>query len=247
MAADLGWQRTKISKIENGRQMPTAADITAWTATCGQPEAEAELLDMLATVRAVHRQHQHQLRGGHAATQADLDRLTQQATRIRNFEVLLIPGLTQTPAYARHIATEISRVYGTDPAGVEGAVAARMRRQEALYDPAKQFEFVLTEAALRFRLVPPEVMRGQLDRLASLSGFSNVKLGVIPMGVETTLTPLHGFLMLDDVTYIETYAAEIVLRGEEAAVYERIMDALLNEAVTGDQARQLLTDATNKL
>jgi|HubBroStandDraft_1064217.scaffolds.fasta_scaffold17488_2 hypothetical protein len=44
-----------------------------------------------------------------------------------------------------------------------------MRRQEILYRPDKRFHFVLTEAALRYRLCAPDVMLGQLDRLISFS------------------------------------------------------------------------------
>ena len=52
--------------------------------------------DCSRDAQAVHRQWRHKLRGGHAALQAEFDTLVRGATRIRNFEVMLIPGLLQT-------------------------------------------------------------------------------------------------------------------------------------------------------
>ena len=50
-------------------------------------------------------------------------------------------------------------------------------------------------------------MLGQLDRLLSM-GLGNVTLGIIPMGAELTVAPVHGFLMLDDAAIVETYDEE---------------------------------------
>lgn len=245
MAASLGWQRTKISKLENGRQMPTPADITDWARVTGlADEATAGLLAMLEDAQAVHRQWRHRLRGGHAALQAEFDALVRGASRIRNFEIMLIPGLLQTPDYARALLQESGRLHGLEPSGVEETVTARMRRQEVLYDSGRSFEFVITEAALgSFRPCAPEVMAGQLDRLASVPGLANVTLGIIPAHTQLALAPIVGFLMADDVTIVETYTDSGTLTGEESARHGEIMDALLAEAVTGDEARRLIVQA----
>lgn len=244
MAADLGWPRSKVSKLETGRQMPKPDDIRKWAAECGQPGAVPDLLDLLATAQAVHRQHKNR---GHAALQEDVDKLVRRAKRIRGFEVALIPGLLQTPDYARCRADEIARLSGKPEDDVEDTVATWMRRQEVLYDSAREFEFILTEAALWFHLAPAAAMAAQVDRLLSLFGLRNITLAIIPFGTELPVTPLHGFLMADDVTYLETYASDITLRGEESAPYGPIADALMAEAVTGDEARQLLVSAAARL
>lgn len=244
MAEDLGWPRSKISKIENGRQMPSAEDIRAWVAECGHPEAADDLLEMLADVQAVHRRWRTRLRRGHAAVQEDLDRRTRDAKRVRSAQVLIMPGLIQTAGYARSILAQIAPAYGTQD--LEEAVAARMRRQEVLYDTDKTFEFVITEAALRMLVVPAQVMLGQLDRLLSM-GLSNVTLGIIPMGVELDMAPVHGFLMLDDAAIVETYDEESEAGEEESEAYGRIFDRLMAEAVTGSGARQLIAAAARDL
>jgi transcriptional regulator with XRE-family HTH domain len=246
LAAALGWPagRTKVSKIENGKQMPSAADIRAWAAACGQPEAAEELLDMLAGVQAVHIQWRRQLRRGHAAVQEDLDRRTREAKRFRNAETVIIPGLLQTAGYARGIMQETADVWGTTD--TDAAVMARMQRQEALYDTGKTFEFVITEAALRLLPCPPQVMLGQLDRLLSLD-LDNVTLGIIPMGVHLAMPPVNSFLLLDDALIVESYGSEDVGGEEESAVHQRIFDLLMAEAVTGEEARRLIATAAQDL
>ena len=243
LAAMLGWPRSKVPKLENGRQMPTEADIRAWAEACGQPEAVGELLDLLSDAQAVHRQWRHQLRSGQAALQAEFDAIVRGAKRVRNFEVLLIPGLLQTPDYARYRALEAVRLHGTRAEAVEETVAGRMRRQEVLYDTAKTFEFVITEAAFRLLLCPRPVMLGQLDRLLVASTLGNVTLGIIPAGTELPVAPMVGFLTVDDMTIVETFTSADTIPGQESAAYEQIFGELLAEAVTGDEARRLITAA----
>lgn len=247
LAQLLGWPRSKVPKIENGRQMPTDADIRAWADACGRPDEIPGLLDLLSDAQAVHRQWRHQLRSGHATLQAEFDALVRQAKRVRNFEVMLVPGLLQIPDYARYRALEAVRLHGAPEERVEETVAARMHRQEVLYDTSKTFQFILTEAALRYLLCPPRVMYAQLERLSTVSEFGNVTLGIIPPGAELSIAPMVGFLMADAITVVESFTSQDILRGDESAKYGEIADGLIAEAVTGDDARRLVMSAAADL
>jgi transcriptional regulator with XRE-family HTH domain len=241
LAATLGWDkagRTKVSKIENGRQVPTPAEVTGWANAAGHPEQADELLDLLAELVTVHTQWRRRLREGQAVVQQDIDRRTRAATRFRNVEIALIPGLLQTSGYARAIGMMVSAVYGTRD--LDAYVQARMQRQDVLYDPSKVFEFIIAEAALRSLPCPKQVMLGQLDRLLSL-GLENVTLGILPQGAELTVLPFSSFLLLDDDLTIETWAGKIEEHaGEQVAVSHRIFGMLMAEALTGDEARRLI-------
>jgi len=46
--------------------------------------------------------------------------------------------------------------------------------------------------------------------------------------------------MVDDATFVETFASEIQLHGEESAAYGRIADLLREAALTGEKARELI-------
>ncbi len=248
LAAALGWGqktgRTKVSKIENGKQAPSAGDIRAWAGACGHPEVATELLDLLADVQAVHRQWRGRLRHGQAAVQDDYDRRVRAAKRIRNSAPVVIPSFIQTAGYARAIMAQVADLWGTTD--IDAAVEARMRRQEVLYDQSKVFEFAITEAALRLLPCPPQVMRGQLDRLLSLD-LDNLTLGIIPMGIQLAVVPYSDFLLLDDRAIVESHGSEDEVGEEESAVYARIFERLMAEAVTGDDARRLITAAAAAL
>jgi transcriptional regulator with XRE-family HTH domain len=252
LAAAAGWPektgRTKVSKIENGRQEPSPGDIRAWAQAAGQPEQIPDLLDLLADAQTVHIRWRRRLHGGQAALQEDIDRRTQAAKRIRNAEIAMIPGLLQTRDYARALIAQASGTYGGDD--VDAAADARIRRQDALYDRDKTFEFAISEAALRMLPCPPQVMLGQLDRLDRLlsMGLDNVTIGIIPQGVELPRLPWSNFLMLDDKVSVETYGGKVEAHDEDlAARHERIFGELLAEAVTGDEARRLITSAAADL
>jgi hypothetical protein len=191
----------------------------------------------------IHQEWCNQLRAGHAALQSEFDALVRPASRIRSFEIMLIPGLLQTPDYARYRALEAVHLHGTDAEKVDETVVARMRRQEVLYDTAKTFEFIVCEAAFRYLLCPPQVMRAQLDRLLGVLGLGHITLGVIPPGRELAVAPMAGFLMADDVTVVESFTSMDTLRGEESEKYAAVADSLLADAITGDSARELIVAA----
>lgn len=244
LAARLSWARSKVSKIENGRQVPSPDDVRAWAAQCDHPEATDQLLELLADVQSIHTRWRNRLRdGGQASVQHDIDKLTRTATRVRSAEVAIIPGLLQTAGYARSIATQVAAINGNSD--VDAAVEARMDRQRILYDSTKHFEFVITEAALRMLVCPRTVMLGQLDRLMSMD-LENVTLGIIPMGQELRMTLYNGFLLLDDLLVTENYSYGD--KGlDQADTHGRIFELLMDESATGADARKLIASAASSL
>jgi Domain of unknown function (DUF5753)/Helix-turn-helix domain len=100
-----------------------------------------------------------------------------EATRLRNFEPLVIPGLLQTEAYARAMLS--TRLDSTSEE-VGQAVAARMERQRILErNQPPELSAILDEAALRRPVGGPEVMRGQLAHLTMRR--PTVAIQVIPL------------------------------------------------------------------
>jgi Domain of unknown function (DUF5753) len=112
-----------------------------------------------------------------------------------------------------------------------------------LYDTTKTFTFIITEAALRYLLCPRAAMLAQLDRLATVSDFGNVSLGIIPPGVRLPVAPMVGYLMADDITIVETFTSAITVSATEAPKYVQVTDELMAEAVAGEEARHLITAA----
>jgi len=248
LAEALSWPASKISKLENGRQTPTDDDIVAWTRwTDSEAEAEA-LLASLHTLELQHAEWQRQIKMGLRPHQQEIAELDAKTRLFRAFESTFIPGLLQTAEYARaRFAQSISVFKVKDD--VNAAVQARIKRQEILYRPDKRFHFVLTEAALRYRLCSPEVMLGQLDRLVSFSALTNVRLGIIGFETSYVVAPAHGFWLLDDDrVMVETFSAELNLaQPQEIALYRMIFDQLAGVASYGRAARGIITRVIDDL
>jgi Domain of unknown function (DUF5753) len=250
LAESLSWPRSKVSKLENAHQTPTDADIRAWTrATRSEDQTEA-LLASLHTLEVRHGEWQRVLRGGLRPVQNELIELDQKTRLFRVFETTVIPGLLQTPEYARARFAEGVRRLGLRN-DVDEAVRGRIQRQEILYRADKRFHFLLTEAALRFRLCPLPVMLGQLDRLISLSQLPTVRLGIIGFDAEYTNTtsPWHGFWLYDDQkVLVETLSASLDLRQpQEIELYAAAFDELAAVASYGRAARAIVNRVIDDL
>lgn len=250
LAAKLGWPTSKVSRLQNGRQTPTAVDLTAWARAVGRPDAEAELQGLRAGLElSRHRSWRRQLAGGgHRGRQEIAVRQTRATQMIRGLEVSVVPGLFQTPEYARFVFDANAEFQGVPPT-TEAAVEARMRRQEALYDPEKSFRFLISEAVLYYRSCPADVMAEQLDRLYNLVGRQRVEVGFLPFGAQLRRTAPHGFWIYDRrLVIVETISEELWLTtDEDIRLYERAWDWLAESAEYGTRARRLIGKARASL
>lgn len=248
LAESLSWQPSKVSKLENGKQTPSDDDIVAWTeATSSEPE-RADLLASLHTLEVQHAEWQRQLRTGLKPHQNEIAEINARTRLFRVFESTYIPGLLQTGEYARSRFAQSITVFKVRN-DIDEAVRARMQRQDVLYRPEKRFHFVLTEAALRYRLCPPEIMLGQLDRLVAMTSLPNVKLGIIGFETAYVVAPAHGFWLLDDERVMfETFSAELNLaQPQETSLYSTIFDSLAAVASYGRSARAVITRVMDDL
>lgn len=110
---------------------------------------------------------------------ADFIGLEADAARLNSFQTLLVPGLLQTPDYARAVITEAWETEG--PEQVERLVEVRTLRQELIArDEPIELKVILCEAVLQQRIGSAETMRAQLVRLADVARQTNVTLQVLP-------------------------------------------------------------------
>ncbi|MGH3550101.1 MAG: helix-turn-helix domain-containing protein [Pseudonocardiaceae bacterium] len=248
LAESLSWPASKVSKLENGRQTPTDQDILDWTrATNSQGDTEA-LLASLHTLEVQHAEWQRVLKAGLLSHQVELTETDLQTKLYRAFEPVVIPGLLQTPEYARARFSQVIMVHQI-PNDINQAIQKRMQRQEILYRPDRRFHFVLTEAVLRYRLCSSEIMLGQLDRLISLTSLRNVRLGIISNETQYVVDPRHGFWLYNsDLVRVETYSAELNLRQpQEIELYSSTFDKLAAVARYGGAARAIITRVIDDL
>jgi transcriptional regulator with XRE-family HTH domain len=242
LAESLSWVGSKVSKIENGKQTPTDQDIHAWASATNAVEQTESLLAALHNLELQHAEWQRLLKAGMKSHQVTLARQDEKTKLFRGFENTVVPGLVQTPEYARARFAQVVLVHNVSN-DINEAVKQRMQRQEMLYRPDKRFHLVITESVLRYRLVSPDIMLGQLDRLMAISSMRNVKLGVIDFKTQYVTDPRHGFWLLDnDLVRVETYTAELNLRQpQEIELYGRIFEQHAAVASYGAAARAIIS------
>jgi transcriptional regulator with XRE-family HTH domain len=248
LAALVGWDRTKVSKIEYGRQAPTPADITTWCTHCGATDQTADLIAATRAVAGAYVEWRRMQRSGLRRIQEAAVPLYERTRHFRVYEPSLIPGLFQTPGYASALMGAIVE-FREIPDDTEAAVATRMERQRVLYAGDHRFAVLLEEAALWTRIGGAEVMAGQLGHLLAIASLPSVSLGVLPARKDRRMWPLEGFWIFDnqEVRVELTSASVKITQPGEIGVYVQAFERLAALAVTGAPARALITAAIDSL
>ncbi|MFG1710142.1 helix-turn-helix domain-containing protein [Nonomuraea sp. M3C6] len=242
LAERLRWQPSKVSRLENARQTATEDDVVVWAqAVRASPDTTDELIRQAIALLERHDDWKQRHRSGLAAIQEDIRDLESRTKLFRVFEPGIIVGLLQTSEYARHVFRKVKRLYSAADQ-IDAAVRVRMQRQEILYDRTRTFRFVVTEAVLRTALAPPEVMRGQLDRLLAVSTLPNVEFGVIPFGTELPSNPINGFWIYNDaLVAVPTMTKDLLLRDpDDIAFYVRAFDGYAKVAEFEESGRDVI-------
>lgn len=245
LAERLRWQPSKVSRIENARQTATEDDVAVWgRAVQADPQTIDGLVRQAAGLLERQDSWRQRHRNGLAALQEDVRDLEARTRLFRAFEPGVVIGLLQTTEYARHIFGKVKRVYETTD-DVDDAIRVRMRRQEILYDPTRRFRFVMPEAVLRYRLAPPDVMRGQLDRLIAVTTLPNVEFGLLPFEAQLPSALMNSFWIYDDALVgVATRTKDLLLRDtEDVAFYARAFEEFSEVAAFRDDARALIVRA----
>lgn len=163
--------------------------------------------------------------------------LEEATSVIRTYEVQFVPGLLQTPEYARAV-TELGD-FSQDSRQVERRVELRMRRQAFLDQPgAPKLWAVVDEAALRRPLGGRRAMRAQIQHLIEAAERPNITLQVAPFsigGVAAAGGPVTILRFLEpdlpDIVYLEQLTSALYIdKREEVENYMAVMDRLCAKA-----------------
>jgi transcriptional regulator with XRE-family HTH domain len=218
VGTQLGFSATKVSRAETGERRVTRDDLIAFLAVYGaHPDLRAAMLklhDDLDKPSLIDR--------GELKVHPDLEKwidFEQDATRIRNYQPLLVPGLLQTQRYAQAVFEAGGQRLTAGE--VKDRVAARIARQSLLgrqYGP--RLDVVLHEAALHQQVGGPEVMWEQLGHLVEAAGRESISLRVIP-GKAGAHTGMDGPFVITDyadmpsLVHIENRIASLYLEAKE--------------------------------
>lgn len=185
----------------------------------------------------------------YAAWFRDWVEIEREATTLRWFEPLLIPGLLQTEEYARAIL-QAAHPASTDDE-VDRLVSARMDRQAILTrDDPPLLWVIIDEGVLTRPVGGPQVMREQIDRLILAARRPKVMLQVVPLssGAHPGLAGQFAIASFDsspDVAYLDNaLAGQVIERAHDISRVVLLYDILKAEAlsprVSVDLARKVI-------
>lgn len=230
---------SKLSKIENARLAPNAADVERILTAVGvSDEVKAEYTEAARASATEATAWRLLKRMGVHKGQQDAKALESQMSMLRLFQPALVPGLLQTPEYMRAV---LRRHRLTEDA-VARTISGRIDRQAVLFDTTKSLRFVITEPVLRWRIVTPQMMAAQLDRIISMSRLSHVNVLVVPLRIRQHDIANHAFVIRDDrMVTVETVHAEIVVTDpRDVELYVEKFEGFGQAAVSGDDMRGLV-------
>ncbi|MGO4614271.1 helix-turn-helix domain-containing protein [Nocardia sp. 2YAB30] len=160
--------------------------------------------------------------------------LEQAASKIRTYEGHLVPGLLQTPEYARAVVA-----LGNEDADMDRRVAVRQRRQEILFRSDPPIVWAVIDEAVLHRPVGGEtVHREQMRHLSKVAKLPNVTIQVLPYSAGAHAAAGSSFSILrfaepelPDIVYLEQLTSALYLdRRQDLALYLSVMDRLSVQA-----------------
>ncbi|KNE80175.1 MULTISPECIES: helix-turn-helix domain-containing protein [Streptomyces] len=244
---------TKISRLESGQVSARPGDVRLLLELYGVRDRDTYLrLEQLA--------RNSNKRGWWldypwAAKQeyTDVITLESDATYIRTWQPLFIPGLLQTPAYVRALLDASLTVHSPD--AVEEMVAIREARKRVIEEDGARFAAVIYEPALTAPMPSREAHREQLSHILSVAQRQNVSVQVLPMTEWRAAHMTSHFVMYsfgpepapEAVAFDSTTSTVILEDLEEMTQHAQIFEALRSAALTPKESMSFLRKSMEEI
>ncbi|MFI1166478.1 helix-turn-helix domain-containing protein [Streptomyces sp. NPDC020801] len=228
----LGWDWSLFGKMEKGETLGGPEVIQALDHYYGTPGLLLALWELARADNTLFREQYRRYMT-----------LEAEATSLWHFAVSFLPGLLQTPGYAR----ELLAAGGLKGEELNQQVEARMGRRELLEgEYAPPFRTILSEAALLTPLRDAEEWRAQLEHLLAIADRENVTVHVLPNSAG--LHALMGFdvwyLLLPDgrmVAYTENgYRGELIEETAPVVRLQKAYDSVRDLALSPAESRKYI-------
>lgn len=248
VANELGWDTSKLYRIENGRFVRLTTEAVA--ALCRLYGASDALREELVEIAKAARKQkpwwfQHEDVAGNAFYS-----LENEATKIQQYAMGVVPGLLQHPDY---IEALMSRGIVADPEERQKRVAARIQRGTSILDrdnPPRIWA-VIDESALRCLVGGPAVMRTQFQHLTELDKRPNIDIQVLLLSKGMAQSCGYTLLHLgetDRVGYLDVPPSGHFFEGsDELANHEHGFEHMQAAALPLDDTQDFIRDLSDNL
>jgi|SRR4051794_38022198 len=212
VSREFEWHAAKVTRIETAKVAVTPRDVKDLLSLYGVDDQEYR--EALMTLARQSRERTWWTDYRDIMRPGNFIGLEAEATTLRAWEPIVLPGLLQTEAYIRALMT--TGRSADSPQSIDRRVALRLTRQGRLRaaNPLR-LDAIVDESVLRRVIGGAEVMRDQLQHLIDMAQLPNVTIQVVPFDVGE-----HPFLggpaaLLEfretthlDVVYVEGLAGD---------------------------------------
>ncbi|TMR99778.1 helix-turn-helix domain-containing protein [Nonomuraea basaltis] len=252
VTAQTGVNVATLYRIETGRTKPQLRTLQALLTAYGVTGADRDALVLL--------QKDAGKRGWLHTSDSDLTEqytayinFEAEAREILNFETIFVPGLLQTPDYAREVISGVLPTATEEQ--VQRRVDARLNRQLLLTVPdSPHLWAVIDEAALHRRVGGPSVMRDQLRHLATQARNPQITIQVVPFKAGAHPGMPGSFIILrfgaigPDIVYIDSMGGDLFLEEEAELIrHNMVFEHLRAVALSPSDTAALLTSLSEDL
>ncbi|OIJ97905.1 transcriptional regulator [Streptomyces sp. MUSC 14] len=238
--------QARVSRLETGHVTARVIEVRLLLEAYGvtDPEVRSKLEELAkhSKNRGWWLEHAAHLRPDYV----DHIALEDDATYIREWQQVLVPGLLQTPAYTEAV---IQTSPTCMPSGrVAELVKVREARQAKIEEGGATYSAIIWEAVITHPLVSVEVHRQQLSAILEVGRRKNVTVQVLPfsVGALATVTSAFSTFSFDSEPAVQAVALEnlrgtSVLEGpEDLAAYANMYDLLRSSALAPDASAKLI-------
>ncbi len=255
-AAHLETSAATLSRIETGARIPRARDVRDLVSLYGVKDEKlvARIVGLVAEAREPGWWEAYSEIGEEYATLIGLEG---SATRVQQYEGLVVPGLLQIQEYGRiYMRQALAPGWRTEVSDreIERRGEIRTKRQQTILEPpGVPYEVIVDEAVLRRQVGGASVMREQLQRIMEIMRIPHVEVRMLPFALGAHPGQSGGFTILtmpqadvSDVVYVDSLAGQLFLESpEDLDRHRRVWSDLHERALGEDQTLEALLRMTS--
>lgn len=246
----VGSSGSRIQRIESGEIKVRPGDVMELLDAYGVTIDSEPGRSLLTMARQLREAGWWQRLNSLSTKYATMIAYEEEATEIRNFEPILVPGLLQTREYSKAV---ISVGQETASEVIDQRVAARLQRQEILTRKLNRprLHAIVSEAALSVEVGSIAVMREQLDHLVSVAARTNITVQVLRFAAGAHMANHGGFLILGldedpPLGYIDTLAGALFLEApDDLRKLETVWDHLKGLAMSPAESIRFIRERSH--
>jgi transcriptional regulator with XRE-family HTH domain len=256
VAKRLGWSGSKVSRIEGNRIGVKMADLRKLLDLYQVTGPRREELFALAR-ESTWKSALEVVAASFPREYATHLQEEAEAKSAWHWSPLIVPGILQTPDYARAVFGVWQAMVPVPPGEADRRIESRLLRQQRLTrEPLLALSAVIDESVLSRKYGSRAVMRTQLERLLEVSGLPNVEIRVLRLDADTPMAtgafvymqfpPVHEVTMPDIVTVEHLEGNQFIEEEEQTYLYHIAFGHLKDRSLAPERSQDLIAQTMNE-